>query len=313
MQAAPPMVPRHLPGTSATRVHMVIAILFSAPMLVLLAFLSLVDTPWLAFLTRANTSQPPHWHLPWAVTLPAGYLTLSALGILVVVPPFVLFWIWRYRSQVLPARDVTDVPQVWWAIPWQARLQPPLLQRWLGQRRSELAVSLALLVVGVLLFVALVGVLFAAIVVSGRLLNQLDAQPCITHYGCRPWTDTLKRVLSPGFFAGLALGEWAWALWLHRLEITSGVWFRYGAWMGGEYAVLCAPARGDVRGSHRGAGAGLAGACRTVRAIHLLLCARLELVRGAVRCCLPPGYLAAIPMAPRVTLWLAKPEKQLQN
>jgi hypothetical protein len=239
MQAAPPMVPRHLPGTSATRVHMVIAVLYSAPVLVLLAFLSLVDTPWLAFLTRANTSQPPHWHLPWpilqwAVTSPEGYLTLSALGILVVVPPFVLFWIWRYRSQVLPARDVTDVPQVWWAIPWQARLQAPLVQRWLGQRRSERAVTLALLVVGVLLFVALMGVLFAALTVSGRLLNQLlDAQPCITHYGCRPWTDTLKRVLSPGFIAGLALGEWAVSLWLHRLEVITGVWFRYGAWMGG--------------------------------------------------------------------------------
>lgn len=239
MQAAPPMiVSRHLPGWSATRVHMVMAILFSAPILVLLVFFSLIDTPWLAFLTRANTSHPPHWHLPWpvlqwAVTSPAGYLTLFALGILVVVPPFVVFSIWRYRSQVLPARDVTDVPQVWWAIPGQARLQPPLLQRWLGQRRSERTVSLALLVVGVLLFVAQVGVLFAAMGVSGRLLNQLDVQPCITHYGCRPWTDILKRVLSPSFFAGLALGEWAWALWLHRLEVTSGVWFRYGAWMGG--------------------------------------------------------------------------------
>lgn len=239
MQAASlTMVPRHLPGWSATRVHMVIAILVSAPMLVLLAFLSLVDTPWLAFLTGANTSQPPHWHLPWpvlqwAVTSPVGYLTLSALGILVVAPPFIRFSLWRYRSQVLPARDVTDVPQVWWAIPGQARLQPPLPQRWLGQRRSERAVSLALLVVGVLLFVALMGVLLAAMGVSGRLLNQLDVQPCSTHYGCRPSTDTLKSVLSLGFFAGLALGEWAWAWWLRRLEGTSGVWFRYGAWMGG--------------------------------------------------------------------------------
>lgn len=234
--AAPMMVPRHLPGWSATRAHIVIAILCSAPVLIVLVFFSLVDTPWLAFLTRTNTSQPPHWRLPWpvlqwAVTSPAGYLTLSALGILVVAPPFVLFSVWRYRSQVLPARDVTDVPQVWWAIPWQARLQPPLLQRWLGQRRSERAVSLALLVVGVLLFVALVGVLLEAIAVSSRLPNLLNVQLCITHYGCRPWTDTLKRVVSPLFFAGLALGQWAWALWLRRLEVTSGVRFRYGAWM----------------------------------------------------------------------------------
>lgn len=239
MQAAPPMiVSRHLPGWSATRVHLVIAILLSAPMLVFVAFLSLVDTSWLAFLTRANTSHPPHWHLPWpvlqwAVTSPAGYLTLFALGMLVVAPPFILFSLWRYRSQVLPARDVTDVPQVWWAIPQQVHLQPPLQQRWLGQRRSERAVSLALLVVGVLLFVALVGVPLEAIAVSNRLLNQLDVQPCITHYGCRPPTATLKTIVTFGWMAWLWLGPWAVAWWLRRLEVTSGVWFRYGTWMGG--------------------------------------------------------------------------------
>ena len=236
MQAAPSMVPRDVPGTSATRVQMVFAVLLSAFTLVILVFFSLIETIYIQPLDGG--SPPPPWHLPWpvlqwAVASPTGFLTLSALGILVVGPPFVLFWIWLYRPQVARARDVTDVPKVWWAIPWQAHLQPPLLHRWLGQRRSERAVSLALLVVGVLLFVALMGVLLAASLVSVRLTNQLDAQCATTHYGCPPPTATLKTILAFGWFAGMALGQGAVALWLHRLEVTSGVWFRYGNWMGG--------------------------------------------------------------------------------
>jgi len=234
MQAAPSMVPRHLPGTSATRVQMGVAILLSALTLVILVFFSLIETIYIQPLDGG--SPPPPWHLPWpvlqwAVASPTGFLTLSTLGILVVAPPFVLFSIWGYRPQVARARDVTDVPKVWWAIPRQARLQPPLLHRWLGERRSERTVSLALLVVGVLLFVALVGVILAASVVSGRLVNQLDAQCATTHYGCPPPTATLKTILVFGWFAGLALGQGGVSLWLHRLEVTSGVWFRYGNWM----------------------------------------------------------------------------------
>lgn len=236
MQAAPPRVPRHLSGTSATRLQMGVAIFGIAPTLVILVFFSLIETIWIQPLDGG--SPPPPWHLPWpvlqwAVASPTGFLTLSALGILVVSPPFVLFWIWLYRPQVARARDVTDVPKMWWAIPWQARLQPPLLQRWLGQRRSERAVSLALLVVGVLLACALMGVFLATGGVSARLTNQLDAQCATTHYGCPPPTATLKTILAFGWFAGMALGQGAVALWLHRLEVTSGVWFRYGNWMGG--------------------------------------------------------------------------------
>lgn len=236
MQAAPSMVPRHLPGTSATRVQMGVAILLSALTLVFLVPFSLIETIYIQPLDGG--SPPPPWHLPWpvlqwAVASPTGFLTLSALGILVVGAPFAVVWIWRYRPEVARARDVTDVPKVWWAIPWQARLQPPLLQRWLGERRSERAVSLALLVVGGLLLVALMGVILAASVVSVRLVNQLDAQCATSHYGCPPPTATLKTILVFGWFAGLALGQGAVALWLHRLEVTSGVWFRYSAWMGG--------------------------------------------------------------------------------
>ena len=236
MQAAPPIIPRDVPGTSATRVQMGGAVFGSALTLVILVFFSLIETIYIQPLDGG--SPPPPWHLPWpvlqwAVASPMGFLTLSALGILVVAPPFVLFSIWRYRPQVARARDVTDVPKMWWAIPQQARLQPPLLQRWLGERHSERAVSLALLVVGVLLLVALVGVILAASVVSGRLVNQLDAQCATTHYGCPPPTATLKTILVFGWFAGLALGQGGVSLWLHRLEVTSGVWFRYSAWMGG--------------------------------------------------------------------------------
>ena len=235
MQAAPPMVPRHLPGTSATRVQMVFAILLSAFILVILVFFSIVETIYIQPLDGG--SPPPPWHLPWpvlqwAVASPTGFLTVSVLGILVAGAPFVLLYIWLYRPQVARARDVTDVPKMWWAIPWQAHLQPPLLQRWLGQRRSERAVSLALLVVGALLFVALVGVFLAAAGVSVMLTNQLDAQCATTHYGCPPPTAPLKTILVFDWIAGLALGQGALALWLHRLEVTSGVWFRYGNWMG---------------------------------------------------------------------------------
>jgi hypothetical protein len=212
------------------------AISFSALILVILVFFSLIETTYIQPLDGG--SPPPPWHLSWpvvqwAVASPTGFLILSALGILVVGSPFAVFSIWLFRPQVARARDVTDVPQVWWAIPWQARLQPPLLQRWLGQRRGQRAVSLALLVVGVLLLCALVGVLLDAVAVSGRLVNQLDAQCIPSHYGCPPPTAPLKTIVSFGWMAWLALGPGAVALWLHRLEVTSGVWFRYGAWMGG--------------------------------------------------------------------------------
>jgi hypothetical protein len=237
MQAARAMAPRHLPGTSASRALMALAVVYSASTLVLLAFLSLVNTPWLAFLTGPNTIWTPrHWHLPWpvlqwAVDSPTGYLALSALGILVVAPLFVWFGLWWYRRKVVSARDVTYVPQVGWVSPWQARLQPPLLQRWLGLRRRERALSLGLVAVGMLLAVALVVVFFAAVGVAGRFAVT-DAHLCTVHEGCPPLPAPLKGIGIVSWNAAMALVYGARWLWLHRLEVTSGVWFRYGGGMG---------------------------------------------------------------------------------
>jgi hypothetical protein len=170
--------------------------------------------------------------LQWAVDSPTGYLALSALGILVVAPLVVLLSMWLYRRKVARARDITYVPQVGWASPWQAGLQPPPLQRWLGLTRRERALSLGLLAVGALLAGALVGVYFAAPVVSLRFAVK-DAHLCTVHNGCPPLPAPLKGIAIVSLWAALALVYWARSLWLRRLEVTSGVWFRYGAWMRG--------------------------------------------------------------------------------
>jgi hypothetical protein len=218
--------------------QMGLAVMWSANALVPLAFLSLINTSWLAFLTGPTTIwSPRHWHLPWpvlqwAVTSPVGYLTLSGLGILVVAPLFVLFGLWIYCRKVARARDITYVPQVGWASPWQARIQLPLLQRWLGLARRERAVSLILLAVGALLAGALVGVVGAAVGESGRFAVT-DAHLCTVHEGCPPLPAPLKGIGIVSLWAAMALGYGARSLWLHRLEATSGVWFRSGGGMGG--------------------------------------------------------------------------------
>jgi hypothetical protein len=217
--------------------QMGLAVMWSAYALVPLAFLSLTNTPWLAFLTGPTTIwSPRHWHLPWpvlqwAVTSPVGYPALSALGILVVAPLFVRFGLWRSRRKVARARDLIEVPQVGWASPWQAGLQLPLLQRWLGLGRRERAVSLILLAIGVLLAGALVGVVCAAVGESGRFAVT-DAHLCTVQYGCPPLPAPLKGIGIVSLGAAIALGYGARSLWLHRLEGTSGVWFRYGGGMG---------------------------------------------------------------------------------
>jgi hypothetical protein len=223
---------------SVTKLQTGLAVMYSAFTLVPLAFFSLINTTWLAFLTGPNTIwSPRHWHLPWpvlqwAVTSPVGYLALSALGILVVAPLVVLFGRWSSRSMVARARDVTYVPQVWWASSWQAGLQPPPLQRWLGPGRRERAVSLVLLAVGMLLAIVLVVVYFAAPVVTFRFAVT-DAHLCTVNEGCPPLPAPLKGIAFVSLWAAIALVYWVRSWWLHRLEVSSGVWFRYGTWLGG--------------------------------------------------------------------------------
>jgi hypothetical protein len=223
---------------SVTKVQMGLAVMYSAFTLVPLAFFSLINTTWLAFLTGPNTIwSPRYWHLPWpvlqwAVDSPVGYLTLSALGILVVAPLVVLLSMWLYRRKVARARDITYVPQVGWASPWQASLQPPPLQRWLGLTRRERAVSLVLLVLGVLFVIVLLVVYFAAPAATFRFAVT-DAHLCTVHEGCPPLPAPLRGIAIVSLWAAIALVYWARSLWLHRLEVTSGVWFCYGAWMGG--------------------------------------------------------------------------------
>jgi hypothetical protein len=90
---------------------------------------------------------------------------------------------------------------------------------------------LILLAVGALLAGALVGVAGAAVGESGMFAVK-DAHLCTVHEGCPPLTDTLLWIPSTGLWAAIALGYGARSLWLHRLEGTSGVWFRYGGGMG---------------------------------------------------------------------------------
>jgi hypothetical protein len=85
-------------------------------------------------------------------------------------------------------------------------------------------VSLALLVLGVVLAVALVGIVGASVV---EVLRGPDlAGLCSNRYGCPP-SGSIKLVPGAIAFTELALGYGADSFWLKRVEATSGVRFRY--------------------------------------------------------------------------------------
>ena len=231
MQAPPAPVPPGLPGTSASKAAKGMAVVLGALVLVGLVPFGLLD----ASTSRARGGHLPSPALQWAVTTPMGTLALIALCILVIGPPYLLYAGWLYRREVAQASDVTEVPLAAWPTLGPARpprplpLQRPLLQRWLGRGRREQAVSLALLTLGLLMAVALVGVFFASAIVSFRGLGEVQCDSTGNH--CPP-SFPLTGIPVASMFAVIALTYLARSRWLQRVEATSRVWLRSRDWTG---------------------------------------------------------------------------------
>lgn len=240
MQTPPPLptasaaaapVPPGLPGTSASRAAKGMALVWGALILVGFVPLTLLQATSIG----ARGGHLPSPELQWAVTTPTGTLTLLALCVLVLAPSFLLYARRQDRREVARASDVTEVPLAAWPSALPARpqrplsLQRPLLPRWLGRGRREQAVSLALLLLGALLAIALLGVFCASAIVS---LSGLDALRCDSSGNhCSP-SFLLGQIPMASMFAVIALTYAARSRWLQRVEATSHVWLRYREWMG---------------------------------------------------------------------------------
>jgi hypothetical protein len=227
MQAAPaPIVPR-LPGTSASRTAKGVAIFLGAGTLVVFVPLTLLTGSAIG----ARGGHLPWPAVQWAVSTPVGALVLIALCILVLGPPLVLFALWQQRREVALSIDVTGVPPWAWPSPRQARLQRAVQhahrQRWLGLGRRDQAVSLALLVFGTLLAVALVDIFIVSGIVS---LRALDSVRCDANGNACPPSFSLTGIPQASLFAVLALAQVARSRWLQHVETTSRVWLRYQDW-----------------------------------------------------------------------------------
>jgi hypothetical protein len=212
-----------LPGTSASGLEKGMAIFFGAILLVVYVPIMLLQVIW---------SGIPGGHLPWPVlqwvlTTPLGALLFTALCILVIGAPFVLFSVSQLSQQVAQAIDITGWPPMAWPIPWPTRPQPPSIQRWLGYGRREQALSLSMLVLGTLLAIELVGIFIASSLYGFYELGRL---PCrTTGTGCS--TDfPITGIVIASVPAAMALSWVARLRWLRRVEATSHVWLRYRDW-----------------------------------------------------------------------------------
>jgi hypothetical protein len=214
-----------LPGTSASGAAKGTAMLSGA--FVLVGYVPLT-------LLQVGASAARGGHLPWpilqwAVTTPLGVLLLIALYVLVIGPPGVLFNLWQLRRQVAQAIDITDLPPAAWPGPWPTRPQRPPIQRWLGYGRRDQALSLALLVLGTLLAVALAVAFFASFILWSRGFGDVRVQCDTTGTGCPPDFPVMGIVLA-ALWAAIALSWVARFRWLRRAEATSHLWLRYRDW-----------------------------------------------------------------------------------
>src|SRR5258706_593827 len=158
MQAA--QVRPWLPGTSASGAAKGMAIFFGAILLVVYVPIMLLSVSPIG----TQGGHLPWPALQWAVTTPAGALVLMALCILVLSPSSVLLMRSQFRREVAQAIDLSGVLFAGGPGAWQMRPQRSRVQRWLGSRHGEQALSVALLVLGILLALALaVGFLASSI------------------------------------------------------------------------------------------------------------------------------------------------------
>src|SRR5262249_33653083 len=177
----------------------------------------------------------PRGHLPWpavewALTTPLAALAVTAAGAVSLALPFLALQAnMAPRQSLARAIDVTGMP------PWMWPQRPPLrpgetsVERWLGQPRRAQQVSLALLG-----GTALLGLLLVASLVAALAWGLLEVRvaflghECGAH-GCPPLPPLYPVFLiaAGSEIAAGGLIRLASYRWLHRVEVSSGVWLRY--------------------------------------------------------------------------------------
>jgi hypothetical protein len=215
-----------LPGISASRAAKGTAMLFGALVLVGYGPLMLLSVSPIG----ARGGHLPWPALQWAVTTPAGALVLMALCILVLSPSSVLLTRSQFRREVAGAIDLSGVLFAGGPGALQMRPQRSRLQRWLGSRHGEQALSVALLVLGTLLAIALVGAFLASSILWRRGFGDVRVQCDTSGSGCPP-TFSLMVLPIAGWVAATAVSHVVRARWLRRIEATSHVWLRYRTWV----------------------------------------------------------------------------------
>jgi len=211
------------PVASASRAAKGMAILFGALALVFFLPLALLQVS----LSAARGGHLPWPVLQWALTTPLGALLLTALCLLMVGPPFILFSVWQIRQQVAQAIDMTGWPPIAWPIPWPTRPQPPSLPRWLGYGRREQTLTLIMLVLGTLLAIELVGIFIASSVYGFIELGRVQ---CDTNGNRCPPTFSVSWLVIASLCAAIALSGVARFRWLRRVEATCRVRLLYRDW-----------------------------------------------------------------------------------
>jgi hypothetical protein len=221
-----------LPGTSASAPFQVNAIL--------LGVLLLLFVPLMVLITFVPF--PFDGHLPWPVVqwfvaTPMGLLALAALAFLIAAPSLIPAHRAVLRRSLARAVDVTEVP------PWVWLTRPPMrpgetrADRWLGHGRGARVASLALLVIGALIFLLIIASFIAVSVVTFRYIGSAE---CGAH-GCSPQYP-LALLAFAGWFASMWLSSLLQYRWLRRVEATAGVWLRLRGWfVAGDYLYIRQP------------------------------------------------------------------------
>jgi hypothetical protein len=222
MQAAPSPISGRLPGWSAVWMSMSVGLFCGAYSLLFLG------APVLGAFTSPLGQG---WHLPspvlqWLLITPAGNLIQVILSLLVSGSAFVLLARWVVRHEVAHVPDVTELPVAAWPSPGRGWYWSTLRQGWLGISPRQRLVSLALLVLGILLAIALVGVVCGLFVV---LVRGPDVHGLCTDQGECPPVVLPNQLPFAASTLPLALLFMAHAFWLRRVERTAGVRFRYAS------------------------------------------------------------------------------------
>lgn len=226
-----------LPGISVSGVTKVVAIIYGV--IVLVGFVPLALLATLSFITMglAQGGHLPWPGLQWVLTTPLGVLLLTVLCLLIIAPTNIFLSLWQLRSQVARAIDITDYPPAWWYGLWPAYPQQLSFQRWFGNGRREQALNLALLILGILLVLALIGALFVSAVYA---LGATHTSCGSGGNGCTSYYPFIAIVVASGY-AAPALSWVARVFWLRHVETTGRIWLRYRSWFNAQFYYVRQP------------------------------------------------------------------------